>query len=31
MVKAQTDRYSAELRHLDYIKRHVAILNKAKL
>ncbi len=31
MVKAQTERYSAELRKLDYIKRQVSILNKAKL
>ncbi|MFQ3597497.1 MAG: hypothetical protein SNJ55_12830 [Chloroherpetonaceae bacterium] len=31
MVKAQTDRYSAELRKLDYIKRNLSILNKAKL
>ncbi len=31
MVKAQTERYSAELRKLDYIKRHRSILNKAKL
>jgi hypothetical protein len=31
MVKAQTERYSAELRKLDYIKRNLAILNKTKL
>ncbi len=31
MVKAQTERYSAELCKLDYIKRQVSILNKAKL
>ncbi len=31
MVKVQTERYSAQLRKLDYIKRNVAILNKAKL
>jgi len=31
MVKAQTERYSAELRNLNYIKRKVSILNKAKL
>jgi hypothetical protein len=31
MVKAQTERYSAELRKLDYIKRTVSILNKTKL
>lgn len=31
MVKAQTERYSAELRKLDYIKHNHAILNKAKL
>ncbi len=31
LVKAQTERYSAELRNLDYIKRQVSILNKTKL
>lgn len=31
LVKAQSERYRAELRKLDYIKRNLAILNKAKL
>ncbi|MGQ9804587.1 MAG: DUF3108 domain-containing protein [Chlorobiales bacterium] len=31
MVKAQTERYSAELRKVDYVNRNLSILNKAKL
>ncbi|MCS6988105.1 MAG: hypothetical protein NZM06_01130 [Chloroherpetonaceae bacterium] len=30
MVRARTPRYEAQLRRLDYVKRDVAILNKAK-
>lgn len=31
LVKAQTERYSAELRKVDYVNRNLSILNKAKL
>lgn len=31
MVKAQTERHRAQLRKLDYVKRNLSILNKAKL